>query len=61
MIVLRNIRHDALGTLDEAKKDKDIGEDDAKRHSAQIEEAMNKARTEAETAAKAKEAEILSM
>jgi ribosome recycling factor len=61
MISLRNVRHDALGTLDEAKKDKDISEDDAKRHGAQIEEAMNKARGEAEAAAKAKESEILSM
>lgn len=61
MIALRNVRHEALGTLDQAKKDKDIGEDDAKRHGAQIEEAMNKARIEVETAAKAKETEILSM
>lgn len=61
MISLRNIRHEALGTLDQAKKDKDIGEDDAKRHSAQVEEAINKARIEVETAAKTKESEILSM
>lgn len=61
MISLRNIRHEALGTLDQAKKDKDIGEDDAKRHSAQVEEAINKARIEVETAAKTKETEILSM
>ena len=61
MIVLRNIRHEALGMLDQAKKDKDIGEDDAKRHSTQIEEAMNKSRAEVEAAAKAKEQEIMTL
>jgi len=61
MIALRNIRHEALGTLDQAKKDKDIGEDDAKRHGDQIEEAMNKAKAQVEADARAKEAEILSM
>ncbi len=61
MIALRNIRHDALGTLDEAKKDKDISEDDAKRYGAQIEEAMGSARNEAEAAAKAKEADIMTV
>jgi len=61
MISLRNIRHEALGTLDEAKKDKDISEDDAKRHGTQVEEAMSKSRAEAEASAKAKEAEILTI
>ncbi|HSX45441.1 MAG TPA: ribosome recycling factor [Candidatus Saccharimonadia bacterium] len=61
MIGLRNIRHDALDAIDKAKKDKQIGEDDAKRLSSQVEEAMNKARADAETAAKAKEQEILTV
>lgn len=61
MISLRNVRHEAMGTIDSAKKDKDIGEDDAKRYSSQIEEAMNKARTDAEAVAKAKEQEILTI
>ena len=30
MVALRNVRHDALGAVDKAKKDKEIGEDDAK-------------------------------
>ena len=59
MVQLRNVRHEAINTLDEAKKDKDIGEDEAKRLEHQIEEAMNKARVDVETAAKAKEQEIL--
>ncbi|HEY5442408.1 MAG TPA: ribosome recycling factor [Candidatus Saccharimonadales bacterium] len=61
MISLRNIRHEALATLDLAKKDKDIGEDEAKRLSSQIEEAMNKARAETEAAAKAKETEVMTL
>jgi len=61
MIALRNIRHEAMDTIDQAKKDKDIGEDEAKRLSGQIEDAMNKARAEAEAAAKAKETEIMTV
>jgi ribosome recycling factor len=61
MIALRSVRHDALDTVNQAKKDKEIGEDDAKRLQSQIEEAMNKAKSEAETAAKAKEQEILTI
>jgi len=61
MVSLRNVRHEALKTIDQAKKDKDIGEDEAKRVSAQIDEAMNAAKTDIETAAKAKEAEILTI
>jgi ribosome recycling factor len=61
MITLRNIRHDVLATVDSAKKARSVGEDDAKRLEKQIDEAMNKARTEAETAAKAKEQEIMSL
>jgi ribosome recycling factor len=58
MIALRNIRHDAL---DHLKKDKQTGEDEVKRLTGQIEDAMNKARGEAEAAAKAKEQEILTV
>jgi len=61
MIALRSVRHDALDAIDKAKKDKEIGEDDAKRLSGQVEEAMNKARADAETTAKAKEAEIMTV
>ena len=59
MIGLRAIRHEALDAIDKAKKDKQLGEDDAKRLGNQIEEVMNKVRAEIEAAAKAKETEIL--
>jgi len=61
MISLRNSRHEALDSVDKAKKDKQLGEDEAKRLSQQIEEAVNKARGNIETAAKAKEQEILTL
>jgi len=60
MISLRNIRHEAINMLDEAKKDKQIGEDEVKRLERQVDEAMNKARSEVDTLAKAKEQEIMS-
>lgn len=59
MIGLRAIRHDALDIIDKAKKDKQLGEDDAKRLAGQVEDAMNKAKTEAEIMANSKEQEIL--
>lgn len=61
MVSLRNIRHDALDAVDKAKKDKSIGEDDAKRLEKQVDDAMSAARSAAETAAKAKEQEIMSL
>jgi len=61
MIALRAIRHEAMGTINEAKKDKDIGEDDAKRLTTQIEDAMNKAKSETENIGRAKEAEIMTV
>jgi ribosome recycling factor len=61
MIGLRNARHEAIDSIDKAKKDKEIGEDEAKRFQQQIEDAMTKARSEAEAAAKAKESDIMSL
>jgi len=61
MIVLRNIRRDALDTIDQFKKDKEIGEDDAKRYAGQVEEAMKAAQAQVEAASKAKETEILTI
>jgi ribosome recycling factor len=60
-IALRNVRHDAMDAIDRAKKDKEIGEDEAKRLTQSIEEAMGKARSEAEAAAKAKENDIMTL
>lgn len=61
MIALRAVRHEALDALNRAKKDKEIGEDDAKRLSTQVEDAMTKARADVEAAAKAKETELLTV
>jgi ribosome recycling factor len=61
MIALRGSRHEALNTLNQAKKDKDIGEDEASRLQKQIDEAMNKAKAEVESIAKAKEQEIMTI
>jgi ribosome recycling factor len=59
MIALRNVRHDALDAVESAKKAKDIGEDDAKRLSTQVEETMQKTRADIEALSRAKEAEIM--
>lgn len=61
MISLRNVRHDVLDVIDRAKKDKQIGEDDAKRYEKQVDDALNQARGDIESAAKAKEAEIMTV
>jgi ribosome recycling factor len=61
MVGMRNIRHDAMDAIDKAKKDKLIGEDDAKRLEKQVDDAMAKARSEVEAAAKAKETEIMTV
>lgn len=61
MIALRNIRHESLDAVEKAKKDKEIGEDEAKRLTTSIEEAMNKAKSEAEVQAKVKEQEIMTV
>jgi ribosome recycling factor len=59
MISLRSIRHEALDVIDKQKKDKELGEDDAKRLTTQIDDTMNKSRNDAEAAAKNKEQEIM--
>ncbi len=61
MVSLRNARHDATREIDQAKKDKDIGEDEAERAKKQLDEAMNQAKNEAEGLSKAKEAEIMTI
>lgn len=61
MVSMRTVRHEAMKTVDEAKKDKDIGEDDAKRLSEQIDERMADARNQAEKLAKQKETEIMTV
>lgn len=61
MIALRGVRHDAMDLINDAKKDKDIGEDEAKRLGVQIDDIMNKQKQAAEASAKAKEQEIMTV
>lgn len=61
MIVFRNVRREAFDDISGAKKDKSIGEDDAKRLEKQVDDAMNKAKVEVEHAAKSKETEIMTI
>jgi len=61
MIAQRGIRRDIMNDLDEAKKDKDISEDDHKRLSKQIDELMVKYKNQIDELAKAKESEIMTV
>lgn len=61
MVSLRNVRHDAIRDIDQAKKDKQIGEDDAKRLEKQVDDAMNKVKAEIDGHARAKEQEIMTV
>ncbi len=59
MITMRQARHDAMKQGDQAKKDKQLGDDEHSRFEKQIDELMNNKKAEAESLAKTKEAEIL--
>ncbi len=61
MVSMRAARHEFLKEIEQAKKDKDIGEDEAKRITKQIDDAMSQAKNEVDEAAKAKEQEILTV
>jgi ribosome recycling factor len=61
MVSMRNIRHDALKAIDQAKKDKSIGEDEAKRMEKQIDDTMASIKSQVDAAAKVKEQEILTI
>lgn len=61
LIAMRGVRRDALNELDQAKKNKDIGEDEHKRFAAQIDEAMTKNKVTLEGIAKTKESEIMTV
>ncbi len=58
---MRNARHEAFKQLDNAKKDKQMGEDDVKRAEKNIDDAMNRFRQAMDVVAKAKEQEILNL
>lgn len=61
MITMRQARHEALKDADQAKKDKAMTEDDAKRLEKQVDDLLNKYRSDIEAAAKAKEQEIMTI
>ncbi len=61
MISMRGIRHEALKEVDQMKKDKVVGEDDAKRLEKQVDDAMNASKTEVDSLSKAKEQEIMTV
>jgi len=61
MVSMRNARHEAMKTIDQAKKAKQIGEDDAKRLSDQVDEAMAEVKQRAEGASGNKEQEIMTL
>ena len=61
MVAMRNIRREAMDAVDQGKKDKEIGEDEAKRLQKQTDDNMAQYKTKAEAAAKAKEAEIMTV
>ncbi len=61
MITMRGVRRDTMNELDQAKKDKDISEDDHKRLGAQVDTQMAKHKADVEALAKAKETEIMTV
>lgn len=61
LINMRAVRHHTLDTFEQAKKDKDISEDEAKRLSTQVEDLINKTKLEAEALVARKEKEIMTV
>lgn len=60
-IALRNVRHDALRDAKKAKDTKQISEDDLKRIEKTLDNALSDMQSKIDTAAKAKEAEIMTV
>jgi ribosome recycling factor len=61
MISLRNLRHEALRTLDQAKKDKNISENERARLEKQIDDIMNQFKIRIDEQNTKKENEILTL
>jgi ribosome recycling factor len=61
MVAMRNIRRDAFDAIEKAKKDKEVGEDDAKRLEKQVDDALAKSKSDTEVASRAKESEIMTI
>ncbi len=60
-VAMRGVRQSAMKDVDSAKKDKDIGEDEHKRLSNQIDQLMTLYKNKIESIAAAKEKEILTI
>jgi ribosome recycling factor len=60
-VAMRQSRHDTLDQLRKLKSEKTIGEDELARNEKQLDEAMNTTKTDVETFAKQKEAEIMTL
>jgi ribosome recycling factor len=58
-IGIRKARHDAMDSVEKAKKAKEIGEDDAKRLQNDIDSQVNTAKSAVESTSNSKEQEIL--
>ena len=58
-VAIRNIRRDANKAIDAAQKAKEIGEDDRDSIKEEVQELTKKYEGEVDTAAKAKEAEVM--
>jgi ribosome recycling factor len=61
MVGIRAVRRDVISDIEQSKKDKLLGEDEAKRLISQIEDAMGKAHNEVEVAAQTKSNEIMTL
>ena len=61
MVALRNIRRDAMDAIEQGKKDKEVGEDEAKRLQKQTDDNLAQYKAQAEAAVKIKEQEILTV
>jgi len=61
MISMRNARREGLTSLDKAKKDKQISEDEQKRYVKQLDDAMAEIKKDVETLAKGKESELMTV
>jgi ribosome recycling factor len=61
MIAMRNVRHDVLKAVENAKKDKLVGEDDVKRVEKQVDDLMAQQKQAVDQLAKAKEAELMTI
>jgi ribosome recycling factor len=61
LIAARNARHETLRDLEQAEKDKDIGKDERFGLEKQIDDLLAKQKSQAESLAKTKEQEILTL